>query len=128
MAIASSCRGRTSCAPVRRSPAKRIEMADNVSRPYRDSPDPGETIVKLEQVTKVYHRDAEEVRVLEGLDLLVNKGEFVALMAPSGSGKTTLLNLIGGIDKATSGRVIVGQTELAALSEKELAGWRSHNV
>src|SRR5262245_40908019 len=111
-AIASSSAGRTSCAPDRRSP-KRIEMADS--------------IVKLEQVTKIYDRDAEEGSVVEVLDLVVQKGGFVALMGPSGSGKSTLLNLIGGIDKATSGQVVVGQTDLARLSEKELARWRSHN-
>ncbi|HJZ84100.1 MAG TPA: ABC transporter ATP-binding protein [Polyangia bacterium] len=87
-----------------------------------------ETIVKLDNVTKVYHRDAEEVRVLEGLSFRVDKGDFVALMGPSGSGKTTLLNLMGGIDKATSGRVVVGEADLGGMSEKELARWRSHHV
>jgi len=66
--------------------------------------------------------------VLDGLNLEVPQGEFLALMGPSGSGKTTLLNLIAGIDRATSGRVRVAGTELTPLSEGELAKWRSRNV
>jgi putative ABC transport system ATP-binding protein len=58
----------------------------------------------------------------------VNEGDFVALMGPSGSGKTTLLNLIAGIDRPTSGEVVVGGTDVAKLSESQLASWRSHNV
>jgi putative ABC transport system ATP-binding protein len=58
--------------------------------------------VEVRNVVKVYRRDAEEVRVLDGLSLSIPDGDFVALMGPSGSGKTTLLNLIGGIDQPTS--------------------------
>jgi len=87
-----------------------------------------DTLVKLENVRKVYHRDAEEVNVLEGLDFTVEKGDYVALMGPSGSGKTTLLNLLGGIDRATAGRVNVAGMDLGGLSEKELARWRSQTV
>src|SRR5260370_14680026 len=61
-------------------------------------------------------------------NLSVPQGEFVALMGPSGSGKTTLLNLIAGIDRPTSGSVIVADTNVATLSEGALAKWRSHNV
>ena len=84
--------------------------------------------VTIENVRKTYQRDAERIVVLDGLSLEVAAGEFVALMGPSGSGKTTLLNLIAGIDKPTSGRVIVAGTEVSALSEAELARWRSRNV
>jgi putative ABC transport system ATP-binding protein len=84
--------------------------------------------VSIENVRKVYRRDAEEIVVLNGVTLEVRDGEFVALMGPSGSGKTTLLNLIAGIDRPTSGRVIVSGTEVSALSEGELARWRSRNV
>ena len=84
--------------------------------------------VLIDNVKKVYHRDAEEILVLDGLTLDVADGEFVALMGPSGSGKTTLLNLVAGIDKPTGGRVIVGTTEVSSLSEAQLARWRSRNV
>ena len=66
--------------------------------------------------------------MLDGIDFQVPPGEFLALMGPSGSGKTTLLNLIAGIDRATSGRVIVAGTELTRLSEGDLAKWRSRNI
>ncbi len=85
-------------------------------------------MVDVRNVHKVYHRDAQEVPVLNGLSLQVQEGDFVALMGPSGSGKTTLLNLIAGIDRPTSGQVVVGGTDVAQLSESQLASWRSHNV
>jgi putative ABC transport system ATP-binding protein len=84
--------------------------------------------VDVRQVRKVYKRDAQEIVVLDGIDLEVPDGEFVALMGPSGSGKTTLLNLIAGIDRVTSGSVTVGSTTVTSLSESELARWRSRNV
>ena len=88
----------------------------------------GGPIVQVGNVVKVYQRDAEEVRVLNGVSLEVPEGEFVALMGPSGSGKTTLLNLVAGIDRPTSGQVVVNGTNVGALSEGELARWRSRNV
>ncbi len=87
-----------------------------------------ESIVDVQQVRKVYHRDSQEIVVLDGIDLKVPEGEFLALMGPSGSGKTTLLNLIAGIDRPTSGKVRVAGTELGQLSETALAQWRSRNV
>jgi putative ABC transport system ATP-binding protein len=86
------------------------------------------TMVEVRDVRKVYRKDAEEITVLDGLHLEVPEGEFLALMGPSGSGKTTLLNLIAGIDRPTSGQVIVAGTDVAQLSESALAGWRSRNV
>src|SRR5262245_64817326 len=85
-------------------------------------------MVQVEGVRKVYKRDSQELTVLDGIKLDVPEGEFVALMGPSGSGKTTLLNLIAGIDRPTSGRVLVGGTDVTQLSESELARWRSRNV
>jgi putative ABC transport system ATP-binding protein len=85
-------------------------------------------MVDVQQVRKVYRRDSQEITVLAGIDLEVPEGEFVALMGPSGSGKTTLLNLIAGIDRPTSGKVVVGGTDVAQLSESALAAWRSQNV
>ena len=88
----------------------------------------GAVEVEVRDVRKVYRRDAEEILVLDGLTLDVPKGEFVALMGPSGSGKTTLLNLIAGIDRPTSGAVIVGGTDVTTLGEGDLARWRSRHV
>jgi putative ABC transport system ATP-binding protein len=85
-------------------------------------------MVDVRNVTKVYRRDAEELVVLNGLSLQVNEGDYAALMGPSGSGKSTLLNLVAGIDKPTSGDVIVAGTNVAGLGETELASFRSHNV
>lgn len=86
------------------------------------------TAVSVQNVRKIYQRDTQQITVLDGLTLEVPQGEFVALMGPSGSGKTTLLNLIAGIDRATSGRIIVAGTDLTPLSEGELAKWRSNHV
>jgi len=86
------------------------------------------SMVDVQKVRKVYHRDTQEITVLDGIDVSIPEGEFVALMGPSGSGKTTLLNLIAGIDRPTSGKVVVAGTDVAQLSESELASWRSHNV
>jgi putative ABC transport system ATP-binding protein len=85
-------------------------------------------LVSVEDVRKVYRRDSLEIPVLEGINLKVAEGEFLALMGPSGSGKTTLLNLIGGIDRPTSGRVVVAEVDIARFGERQLAEWRSRHV
>jgi putative ABC transport system ATP-binding protein len=85
-------------------------------------------LIVVRGLHKVYHRDALEIPVLDGIDLEVSEGEFVSLMWPSGSGKTTLLNLLAGIDRPTSGSVVVGGEDISKLSESELATWRSHHV
>jgi putative ABC transport system ATP-binding protein len=86
------------------------------------------SMVEVRDVRKVYARDSERITVLDGINLQVPEGEFLALMGPSGSGKTTLLNLIAGIDRPSSGSVVVAGTDVAQLSESALAEWRSHNV
>jgi putative ABC transport system ATP-binding protein len=86
------------------------------------------SMVDVKDVRKIYRRGAEEVVVLDGLNLEVQEGDFAALMGPSGSGKTTLLNLIAGIDKPTSGDVVVAGTNVAVLNETQLAEYRSHNI
>jgi putative ABC transport system ATP-binding protein len=86
------------------------------------------SLVDVREVRKIYRRDSQEIKVLDGLSLSVPEGEFVALMGPSGSGKTTLLNLIAGIDKPSSGKVTVAGTDVGALGEGALAKWRSQNV
>jgi putative ABC transport system ATP-binding protein len=85
-------------------------------------------LVKIEDVTKSYRRDSIKIPVLENIKLEVCEGDFLALMGPSGSGKTTLLNLIGGIDKPSSGDIIVGNVPINKLSESALAAWRAHNI
>ena len=85
-------------------------------------------MVDVQDVHKIYRRGSESLDVLKGLDLHVEEGQFVALMGPSGSGKTTLLNLIAGIDQPTSGSVNVNGTDVAQLSQSQLARWRSENI
>jgi putative ABC transport system ATP-binding protein len=84
--------------------------------------------IVLRGVYKEYRRDEFRIPVLVNLDVSVGEGEFLALMGPSGSGKTTLLNLIAGLDRATSGEVIVHGQDLGDLSEAEIARWRANNV
>ena len=86
------------------------------------------TIVSLREVAKSYRRGREVIDVLDGIDLDIEQGDFLALMGPSGSGKTTLLNLIGGLDSPTMGSVMVGGQTLGDLSGKALARWRSRNI
>jgi putative ABC transport system ATP-binding protein len=86
------------------------------------------TLIAIEHVEKVYHRDALEIPVLDDVNLEIPEGEFVSLMGPSGSGKTTLLNLIAGIDQPTRGRIVIGGTDIAKISQSELARWRSRTV
>jgi putative ABC transport system ATP-binding protein len=85
-------------------------------------------LIRLESVGKTYRRDSLEIPVLENLDLEIREGEFLSLMGPSGSGKSTLLNLLAGIDRPTSGRVLVAGQEISGMTESELAEWRSSSV
>ena len=87
-----------------------------------------DTLVEIDNVRKVYKRDAFEVPVLNGVTLAVPRGDFLAVMGPSGSGKTTLLNLLGGIDRPTGGRISVDGKEISRFSETQLASWRSRHV
>src|SRR5262245_25331258 len=85
-------------------------------------------VVVVRELYKEFHRDQLSIPVLMGTNLSVNRGEFLALMGPSGSGKTTLLNLIAGLDRPTSGHVIVAGEDLGGLSESALARWRSQHI
>jgi len=87
-----------------------------------------EPIVQIRDLSKVYGRGEIEVRALDHVSLDIAAGEFLALMGPSGSGKSTLLHIIAGIDRPTGGQCIVQGTNVAELSETDLADWRNANV
>ncbi|HEX2759346.1 MAG TPA: ABC transporter ATP-binding protein [Rhizomicrobium sp.] len=84
--------------------------------------------ISLRNVSKHYRRGKESVEVLHNLNLEIPEGEFVSLMGPSGSGKTTILNLVGGLDSASGGEVIVGGEHLERLSGGQLTRWRGHHI
>lgn len=86
------------------------------------------TLVRIRDLTKNFQRGSEKVEVLHRLDLEIPQGDFLALMGPSGSGKSTLLNLIGGLDRPTSGSIEVAGQEIGTLSEAALGRWRADNV
>lgn len=85
-------------------------------------------ILQVEELTKIYGKGDTTVTALHGVSFQVNKGEFVAIIGASGSGKSTLMNLIGGIDRPTSGNVTIDGNEIYKLSESELAIFRRRNV
>ena len=87
-----------------------------------------EVIVQVRDVSKRFAREGFEVVALDHVSLDIEKGDFLALMGPSGSGKSTLLNLLAGIDRCTEGEVDVLGTNLARLSESQLAGWRNTHI
>jgi len=93
-----------------------------------DSPPLHPPILLIEGVEKQFRRGTETLHILQGIDLQVRRGEFVALMGPSGSGKTTLLNLIGGLDRPSRGRVAIDDQRIDLLSDRRLAAWRARHV
>ena len=84
--------------------------------------------VRISKLTKSYETSAEQVRALKSVDWEIGPGEAVALMGPSGCGKTTILNLLGGVDHATGGEIVVGDQKLGSLSERDLEKYRLHKV
>lgn len=90
--------------------------------------DNGEPIVVVRDVYKEFRRDAIKIPVLMGINLELERGDYLALMGPSGSGKSTLLNLVAGLDRPTAGTVTVCGQDLGSASEGELARWRSRHV
>ena len=85
-------------------------------------------LVSVRNLGKSYQRGPEKVEVLQGLDLEIAEGDFVALMGPSGSGKSTLLNLIGGLDTPTAGEIEVAGERIDRMGPGQLASWRSRHV
>src|SRR5499425_3019334 len=88
----------------------------------------GSSLIQVRDLDKTYRRGGEEIHVLQGLNLDVSKGEFVAFMGPSGSGKTTLLNLLGGLDVPTRGSITVAGDEITHMSAGKLTEWRARHV
>jgi len=88
----------------------------------------GKSLIRARGLGKTYRRGGEEIDVLQGLNLDVDAGDFVAFMGPSGSGKTTLLNLLGGLDVPSAGSVIVAGDEITHMSARKLTAWRARHV
>ena len=95
-----------------------------------DAKDPSseEYVIETENVTKKYIVGSNVITAVNGISLKVKKGEFVSIMGPSGSGKSTLLNLIGALDRPTSGRVLINGVDISKLNDEELAGLRNRKI
>jgi putative ABC transport system ATP-binding protein len=88
----------------------------------------GRSLIQVRGLDKTYQRGSEEIHVLQGLNLDVDAGDFVAFMGPSGSGKTTLLNLLGGLDLPSAGSITVAGDEITYMSARQLTAWRARHV
>jgi putative ABC transport system ATP-binding protein len=86
------------------------------------------SLVKVRGLNKTYYRGGEQIQVLQGLNLDVDRGDFVAFIGPSGSGKTTLLNLLGGLDVPSAGSITVDGDEITHMSRDRLTKWRARHV
>ena len=84
--------------------------------------------VELKHITKVYKMGEVEIRAVDGIDFEIEKGELVVIVGPSGAGKTTVLNILGGMDTATSGRVIVGDRDITGLRKRDLVTYRRNDI
>src|SRR6202790_138209 len=93
-----------------------------------DGPDESSSLIRVRGLNKTYSRGGEKIQVLQGLNLDVDKGDFVAFMGPSGSGKTTLLNLLGGLDVPSAGSITVDGDEITHMSGNKLTQWRARHV
>lgn len=85
-------------------------------------------LIKFENVKKTYNIGEKSFNALDGADFSINKGEFVVVLGPSGAGKSTLLNLLGGMDKATSGSIVVGGKDISKYNDKQLTEYRAENI
>ena len=79
-----------------------------------------EKFVSLRNVSKIYQMGEVEIRAVDGIDFDIEKGEFVVIVGPSGAGKTTVLNILGGMDTATTGQVLVDGRDIAKYNQKQL--------
>ena len=87
-----------------------------------------DSLVSIRDLRKIYHRGGERIDVLQGVNLQIPSGDFLALMGPSGSGKTTLLNLIGGLDTPSEGSIEVGGDRIDNMSGGRLSAWRARHI
>ncbi len=85
-------------------------------------------VIEIKDLVKIYSNNVMEVTAVDNVNLTIEKGEFTAIVGPSGSGKTTLLNMIGGLDQATSGRILVDGIDVSTLNSKQLVDFRLHNI
>lgn len=85
-------------------------------------------LIRLKKVKKTYETGEKSFNALDGVDFSINRGEFVVILGPSGAGKSTLLNLLGGMDKTTSGDIIVNGENIAKYNDKQLTKYRAENV
>ncbi len=93
-----------------------------------DKPNGQEPVVQVKDVVKEFAVGGNRVTILKGISFQVKKGEFVSIVGPSGNGKSTLLNMVTGIDRPTSGEIIVTGRQVHKMSEDQLAGWRGENL
>lgn len=87
-----------------------------------------ESFIKLKNVKKTYIVGEQKFNALDGVDLRINQGEFVVILGPSGAGKSTLLNLLGGMDKTTSGTIKIGENDISKYSDSKLTRYRANDV
>ena len=86
------------------------------------------SLIQFNHVTRTYRTGEENIKALDGISFQVEEGQFTVILGPSGSGKSTTLNLLGGMDKATSGKITVGKKEITSFSDDQLTVYRRHNV
>jgi len=89
---------------------------------------PADALISIRDLRKIYRRGGEEVRAVDGISLDIGRGEYLSIMGPSGSGKSTLFNLVGALDRPTSGEVLIGSVSLPRLSSLELAFFRCRHI
>ncbi len=85
-------------------------------------------VIKTENITKIYDQASIPVNALNGVNILIEQGEFTAIVGPSGSGKTTLLNIIGGLDHPTAGKIVIGNEDISEMRENQLIDFRLHHI
>ena len=86
------------------------------------------TLIEFKNVTKIYHVGEVDIKAIEDVNFEISEGEFVVVLGASGAGKTTILNILGGMENATSGEVIVGANNIASYNDDELCQYRRNDI